>query len=197
MVGGICSEYCECFALDVGMPQSPRLYGTVQNNTVQYSTVQYSTVQYSTVQYSTVQYSTVQYSTVQYSTVQYSTVQYSTVQYSTVQYSTVQYTGRNIINYQIISPSWKTIPDWLIMEAITEEKQLREVKKKKKKKKNDGLSPTYLKTPPCPPLMWTMFFFHPCFIVLFQYLDIFFYIKSKKKYVKSGLGPKLPPPLWI
>ena len=47
-------------------------------------------------------------------------------------------------------------------------------------KKKDGLSPTYLKTPPPrPPPNVDYVFFHHCFIVLFQYLDIFFYIKSK------------------
>ena len=65
---------------------------------------------------------------------------------------------------------------------------------KKKQKHFDGLSPTYLKTPPCPPKMWTMFFFHHCFIVLFQYLYIFFYIKSKKNTCKVDSDRDPPPP---
>ena len=39
-----------------------------------------------------------------------------------------------------------------------------------------------------------MFFFHHCFIVLFQFLDIIFTLKVKKKTWKVGLGPKTPPP---
>ena len=42
--------------------------------------------------------------------------------------------------------------------------------------------------------MWTMFFFHPCFIVLFQYLDIFVYIKSKKKIREKWTRTETPPP---
>ena len=44
-----------------------------------------------------------------------------------------------------------------------------------------------------PPLMWTNVFFHHCFIILFQFLDIFFYIKSKKKREK-WTQPETPPP---
>ena len=46
--------------------------------------------------------------------------------------------------------------------------------------------------------MWTMFFFSPLFYRSFPICRHIFYIKSKKKYVKSGFGPKPPPPpLWI
>ena len=38
-------------------------------------------------------------------------------------------------------------------------------------------------------------FFHHCFIVLFQFFYIIFTLKLKK-YVKSGLGPKPPSPMW-
>ena len=69
---------------------------------------------------------------------------------------------------------------------------LREVKKKKKK--IDGFSPTYPKTPPCPPPKCGLCFFsHHCFIVLFQFLDIFFTLKVKKireKWIRT----KTPPP---
>ena len=51
--------------------------------------------------------------------------------------------------------------------------------------------------PPLPPQMWTMFFFSPLFYRSFPIFRHIFYTKSKKKYMKSGLGPKPPPPLWI
>ena len=73
--------------------------------------------------------------------------------------------------------------------------KVREVKKKTKKH-FDGFSPTHPKTPPAPPKCGLCFFSHHCFIVLFQFLDIFFTLKVKK-YVESGFGPKPLPPLWI
>ena len=53
---------------------------------------------------------------------------------------------------------------------------------KLKKTHIDGLSLTHLKPPPpSPPNVGLIFFpSHHCFIVLFQFLDIYFYIESKK-----------------
>ena len=57
----------------------------------------------------------------------------------------------------------------------------------------DGLSPTYLKPPPPPPpLNMDYVFFHHCFIVLFQFLDIIFTLKVKKKHEK-WTRPETPP----
>ena len=72
---------------------------------------------------------------------------------------------------------------------------VREVKKKNIKKM-DGLSPTYLKTPPPPPppLKMDYVFFHHCFIVLFQFLDILFTLKVKKKRAKVD-STRNPPPI--
>ena len=61
-----------------------------------------------------------------------------------------------------------------------------------KKKHLDGLSPTYLKTPPAP-LKMDYVFFHYCFIVLFQFLDIIFTLKVKKK-CEKWTRPETPPP---
>ena len=63
----------------------------------------------------------------------------------------------------------------------------------KKKKTFWWIKSNLPQNPPRPPLMWTMFFFHHCFIVLFQYLDIFFYIKSKKNTWKVD-SDRNPPP---
>ena len=50
-------------------------------------------------------------------------------------------------------------------------------------------------TPPPPaPLKMDYVFFHHCFIILFQFLDIIFTLKVKKN-VKSGLGQKPLPPI--
>ena len=44
--------------------------------------------------------------------------------------------------------------------------------------------------------VYAILFYH-CFIVLFQFFDIIFTLKlKKKKNVKSGLGPKPPSPMW-
>ena len=68
---------------------------------------------------------------------------------------------------------------------------------KKNKKHLDGLSPTYLKPPPpAPPKNGLCFFFHHCFIVLFQFLDIIFTLKVKKKHAKVDSARNPPPPLW-
>ena len=47
--------------------------------------------------------------------------------------------------------------------------------------------------PPATPLMWTMFLFLPLFYRSFPIFRHNFYIKSKKKYVKSGLARNPPP----
>ena len=48
------------------------------------------------------------------------------------------------------------------------------------------------KTPPCPPKCGLCFFSHHCFIVLFQFLDIFFTLKVKKireKWIRTETPP--------
>ena len=65
----------------------------------------------------------------------------------------------------------------------------------KLKKKWDGLSPTYLKPPPHPPKNG-LCFFHHCFIILFQFLDIIFTLKVKKNMWKVDSARDPPPPLW-
>ena len=66
------------------------------------------------------------------------------------------------------------------------------IREVKKQNKQYGLSPTYLKTPPPPPPnVDYVFFSHHCFIILFQYLDIFFCIKSKNK-IASQRKPQAP-----
>ena len=67
-------------------------------------------------------------------------------------------------------------------------------KVKKTKTKMDGFSPTHLKPPHPPPLMWTTFFYLTIVLsFFFQFLYIIFTLKVKKN-VKSGLGPKRPHP---
>ena len=41
-----------------------------------------------------------------------------------------------------------------------------------------------------------MFFFHHCFIVLLQFLDLSFTLKVKKKRAKVDSARNPPPPLW-
>ena len=64
-------------------------------------------------------------------------------------------------------------------------------------KKSFGCIKSTLAQPPpppqAPPKCGLCFFSHHCFIILFQFFDIFFSLKVKKN-VKSGLGPNPPPP---
>ena len=71
-------------------------------------------------------------------------------------------------------------------------KQEEHSKGKKKKKMMDYVQLT--SKPPTPaPLNVDYVFFHPCFIVLFQYLDIFFTLKVKK-ICEKWIRTKTPPP---
>ena len=97
------------------------------------------------------------------------------------------------------SPPFMSPPPFMIYERIGEPKKhspLREVKKKQKNILMDLVQLTR-KPPPAPPKCGLCFFSHHCFIILFQFLDIFFTLKVKQIREKWIRTETPPPPLWI